>query len=157
MLKRVVRKKTKILITSPGVDPAYIYVISGGDSSFANTSALSRYDVPGDVRSSLTPIPTSRTQIGAASIGGKIYVPGGYGRPFLQRRHRAFTTSPTINGRQTHRCRIHQQRRDGRSRGPPYLSHRRYSGACDLNFLQVYWITWFESLRSCDRWLCKIA
>jgi uncharacterized repeat protein (TIGR01451 family) len=60
----------------------YIYVISGGDASFANTSALSRYDVSGDVWSSLTPIPTSRTQISAVCIGGKIYVPGGYGGSF---------------------------------------------------------------------------
>lgn len=61
---------------------AYIYVISGGDASFANTGELSRYDVAGDVWSDLASIPTARLQIGAACIGGKIYVPGGYGGSF---------------------------------------------------------------------------
>jgi len=61
---------------------AYIYVIAGGDSSFANTSAVARYDVSADTWSALAPMTPSRMQIGAARIGGKIYVPSGYASSF---------------------------------------------------------------------------
>jgi uncharacterized repeat protein (TIGR01451 family) len=61
---------------------AYIYVISGADPSFANTSLLSRYDVTFDSWSDLAPMLPARLQIGAARIGNRIYVPGGYGGSF---------------------------------------------------------------------------
>ncbi len=61
---------------------AFIYVISGGDASFANTSELSRYDVAADSWSDLAPMSPSRTQINAARIGGRIFVPGGYAGSF---------------------------------------------------------------------------
>jgi uncharacterized repeat protein (TIGR01451 family) len=61
---------------------AYVYVISGADAVFANSALLSRYDVTFDSWSDLVPMPTARTQIGAARVGDKIYVPGGYGGSF---------------------------------------------------------------------------
>ncbi|HEY6940131.1 hypothetical protein [Dokdonella sp.] len=61
---------------------AYVYVISGGDASFANTSLMSRYDVTFDSWADLAPMTPARLQIGAARVGTKIYVPGGYAGSF---------------------------------------------------------------------------
>ncbi len=61
---------------------SYVYVISGSDASFANTSTVSRYDVTLDSWSNVAPMTPARLQISAARIGGKIYVPGGYGGSF---------------------------------------------------------------------------
>lgn len=61
---------------------AYVYVIAGADASFANTGAMSRYDVTLDTWSDMAPLNPARSQISAARIGTKIYVPGGYGGSF---------------------------------------------------------------------------
>jgi uncharacterized repeat protein (TIGR01451 family) len=61
---------------------AYLYVISGADASFANTSLVSRYDVALDEWTAMAPLTPSRLQISAARIGDRIYVPGGYTTSF---------------------------------------------------------------------------
>ena len=118
---------------------AFIYVISGSDASFANTSTLSRYDVAAASWSDLAPMSPSRTQISAARIGGKIYVPGGYGGSF----------NPTTA------LSIYDIANDQWSAGAPlpqatgdyaigaYADHYvyvigGYSGSADLNNVQVY-------------------
>jgi hypothetical protein len=63
-------------------DTGYIYLISGGDASFANTTLNTRYNTVTGAYSTLAPIPQSRTQISPVYVNGKIYVIGGYGASF---------------------------------------------------------------------------
>ncbi|MEO5626562.1 MAG: kelch repeat-containing protein [Dokdonella sp.] len=61
---------------------AFVYVISGGDGSFANTASVLRYDVTFDTWTPMAPLPAARLQLSAAQVGGRIFVPGGYGSGF---------------------------------------------------------------------------
>jgi hypothetical protein len=57
---------------------AFLLVISGGDASFNTTTLVSQYDVTADSWTPLAPIPLGRTQISAARVGNRVFVPGGY-------------------------------------------------------------------------------
>lgn len=65
-----------------GNDTGYIYLVSGGDASFANTTLNTRYNTVSGVYTNMAPIPQSRTQIAPVHVNGKIYVIGGYGGSF---------------------------------------------------------------------------
>ena len=65
-----------------GTDTGYVYLISGADASFANTTANLRYNTVTGTWSTMAPIPTSRTQITPVELNNKIYVIGGYGGSF---------------------------------------------------------------------------
>jgi N-acetylneuraminic acid mutarotase len=53
-----------------------VYAI-GGETDEGVTGALERYDPRSDTWTALAPKPLAAAEIGAAVIGGKIYVPGG--------------------------------------------------------------------------------
>ncbi|MEO5559289.1 MAG: kelch repeat-containing protein [Dokdonella sp.] len=61
---------------------AFVYVISGGDGSFANTSSVLRYDVTFDTWAPMASLPAARLQLSAVQVGGRIFVPGGYASGF---------------------------------------------------------------------------
>lgn len=63
-------------------DTGYIYLISGGDATFANTTLNTRYNTVTGAYVNLAPIPQSRTQIAPVLVNGKIYVIGGYSGSF---------------------------------------------------------------------------
>lgn len=121
------------------LNDAFVYVISGADGSFANTSSVLRYDVAFDTWTPMASLPVSRTQLSAAQVGGKIFVPGGYGGSF----------SPVT------RLDIYDIATDTWTAGAPLLQATGdyaigtfqdryvyvmagYSGSADLNTVQVY-------------------
>lgn len=63
-------------------DTGYIYLISGADGSFANTTANQRYNTTTGTWSTMAPIPTARMQITPVEVNNKIYVIGGYSGSF---------------------------------------------------------------------------
>lgn len=63
-------------------DTGFIYLISGADAAFANTTLNTRYNVTTGVYTARAPIPQSRTQVTPLHVNGKIYVIGGYGGSF---------------------------------------------------------------------------
>lgn len=65
-----------------GNDSGYIFLISGGDATFANTALNTRYNVESGVYTNMASIPQSRTQITPVHVNGKIYVIGGYSGSF---------------------------------------------------------------------------
>ncbi|MCW3085992.1 MAG: sorting protein [Bacteroidetes bacterium] len=65
-----------------GTDTGFVYLISGGDASFANSTLTSAYNMTTGTWSNKAPIPTSRTQITPLQVNNKIYVIGGYGGSF---------------------------------------------------------------------------
>lgn len=65
-----------------GTDTGYVYMISGGDAAFANTTVNMAYNTVTGTWSSKAAIPTSRTQVTPLQVKGKIYVIGGYGSSF---------------------------------------------------------------------------
>lgn len=69
-------------ICNSGNDSGYVFLISGADATFANTTLNTRYNVETGVYTNMAPIPQSRTQITPVHVNGKIYVIGGYGGSF---------------------------------------------------------------------------
>lgn len=63
-------------------DTGYIYNISGGDASFANSSLNQAYNISLGTWKTKAPIPTSRTQMTPVRVKNKIYAIGGYGGSF---------------------------------------------------------------------------
>ncbi|MCD6066944.1 MAG: hypothetical protein K0S33_1770 [Bacteroidetes bacterium] len=63
-------------------DTGFVYLISGADASFANTTLNTRYNTVTGTYMNMAPIPQSRTQITPLHVKGKIYVAGGYGGSF---------------------------------------------------------------------------
>lgn len=63
-------------------DTGYVYLISGADAAFANTTDNIRYNTVTGTYTTMAPIPQSRTQISPVAVNGKIYVIGGYGGSF---------------------------------------------------------------------------
>ncbi|MDQ3110973.1 MAG: choice-of-anchor J domain-containing protein [Bacteroidota bacterium] len=63
-------------------DTGFIYLISGADAAFANSTLNLRYNTVTGVYSTMAAIPSSRLQITPVHINGKIYVIGGYSAGF---------------------------------------------------------------------------
>jgi N-acetylneuraminic acid mutarotase len=57
---------------------AFLLAISGNDATFATTTAVTQYDVTAAAWTPLAPIPQGRSQISAARVGNRVFVPGGY-------------------------------------------------------------------------------
>ena len=64
-------------VTSAALD-GVIYVIGGFRATGGNTDLVEAYDIAGDSWSVKTPLPQSLDHAGAAAVGGKVYVVGGY-------------------------------------------------------------------------------
>jgi len=65
-------------LCSAETDTAYLYLLSGNDALLALTTSCIRQNLATGAWSPIASIPSARQQIGAAELGGKIYVPGGY-------------------------------------------------------------------------------
>lgn len=65
-----------------GTDSAYMYLISGADASFNNTTLNSAYNIVSGTWRNLAAIPSARTQITPVQVKNKIYVIGGYSGSF---------------------------------------------------------------------------
>src|SRR5690606_25798034 len=52
-------------------DTVFVYAVTGYDAAFANTTLLSRYNTISSVWQDLAPIPTSRGQLSAVTVGNK--------------------------------------------------------------------------------------
>ncbi len=65
-----------------GADTGRIFVVSGADAAFNNSTANSSYNLVTNTWETNAPIPTSRTQITPIQANDKIYVIGGYGGSF---------------------------------------------------------------------------
>ena len=63
-------------------DTGFVYLITGADATFANTTLNTRYNTVTGTYTNLAPIPQSRTQVTPLHVNGKIYVIGGYGGSF---------------------------------------------------------------------------
>lgn len=63
-------------------DTGFVYLITGGDNSFAKTTLNTRYNSVTGTYTTLAPIPASRTQVIPIEVNGKIYVIGGYNTSF---------------------------------------------------------------------------
>jgi len=63
-------------------DTGFVYLISGYDAAFANTTINTRYNTVTGTWRTMAPIPQSRGQISPVEVNGKIYVIGGYGGSF---------------------------------------------------------------------------
>jgi hypothetical protein len=59
-------------------DTGFVYVISGGNSSFSIRNDVIRYNIVTGAWTTLAPIPAGKLQVSAVTVGSKIYVPGGY-------------------------------------------------------------------------------
>ncbi len=58
-------------------------LVFGGEAPFRIFNATEMYEPAGNRWISLEPMPTARHGIGAALIGGRVYVPGGGREPGL--------------------------------------------------------------------------
>lgn len=65
-----------------GTDTGYIYNISGGDASFANSTLNQAYNITLGTWQTKAPIPASRTQMTPVRVKNRIYAIGGYGGSF---------------------------------------------------------------------------
>lgn len=63
-------------------DTGYIYNISGGDATFANSALNQAYNITLGTWKAKAPIPASRTQLTPVRVKNKIYAIGGYGGSF---------------------------------------------------------------------------
>jgi hypothetical protein len=63
-------------------DTGFIYLISGADAAFANSTLNLRYNTVTGAYTTMAPIPLSRIQITPQHVNGKIYVIGGYSAGF---------------------------------------------------------------------------
>ena len=63
-------------------DTGFVYLISGYDAAFSNTTVNTRYNTVTGTYTTLAPIPQSRGQITPVHVRGKIYVIGGYSGSF---------------------------------------------------------------------------
>ncbi len=66
-----------------GTDTGFVYMISGGDPSFANSALTSAYNITTGTWANKASIPASRTQVTPLQVRNKIYVIGGYGGSFI--------------------------------------------------------------------------
>ncbi|MDF2437137.1 MAG: hypothetical protein K0Q95_1513 [Bacteroidota bacterium] len=67
---------------SSGTDTGFVYLVSGADAAFANSSLTSAYNITSGLWSTKAPIPQSRMQITPIQVNNKIYVIGGYSGSF---------------------------------------------------------------------------
>jgi hypothetical protein len=65
-----------------GTDTGYVYLVSGYDAAFANSTLNTRFNTVTGTYTSLAPIPQSRGQLTPLEVNGKIYVIGGYAGSF---------------------------------------------------------------------------
>src|SRR6218665_1981163 len=65
-----------------GTDSAYMYLISGADAAFNNTTLNSAYNIVSGTWRNVAAIPAARTQITPVQLKNKIYVIGGYSGSF---------------------------------------------------------------------------
>lgn len=119
-------------------DTGFVYAVTGFDASFANTTLLSRYNTVTGVWQDLAPIPTSRTQVSAVTVGTKIYVPGGYTGSFSPTNQLAIYDIPTNTW--TTGAILPQAVGDYAIgvRGDYIYVMGGYSGSTDVNLVQVY-------------------
>lgn len=76
-------------------DTGFVYVVTGYDGAFANSTEVVRYNTVTDTWQTMAPIPTSRGQVSAVTVGSKIYVPGGYTGSFAPTNQLAIYDIPT--------------------------------------------------------------
>ncbi len=120
-------------------DTGFIYLISGADAAFANTTLNTRYNTVTGLYVNLAPIPQSRTQISPVEVNGKIYVIGGYGGSFAPVTTNSIYDIATDTW--TTGLPIPQQTGDyavGVYNDSLIYIVGGYSGTADLNIVQIY-------------------
>lgn len=127
-------------------DTGYIFLISGGDESFANANTNYRLDLVNNTWSARANIPVSRTQITPVQAGNRIFVFGGYGGSFspvnttsiYDIQSNSWTTgAPVPAGTGDYAIGVY--------RDTLIYIVGGYSGSADLNAVQIYHV-------NTDRW-----
>jgi len=122
-----------------GTDTGYVYLVSGGDASFANSTLTSAYNITTGTWTNKAPIPASRTQITPMQINNKIYVIGGYGGSFAPVTTNSIydiaantwtTGAPIPNATGDYACGVYND-------SLIYIIGG-YNGSGDINLVQVY-------------------
>ncbi len=120
-------------------DTGFIYLISGADAAFANTTLNTRYNTVTGAYTAMAPIPQSRTQISPIHVRGKIYVIGGYGASFSPVTTNSIYDIATNTW--TTGATIPQQVGDyaiGKYNDSLIYVIGGYTGAGDVNLVQIY-------------------
>jgi hypothetical protein len=120
-------------------DTGYVYVVTGYDGAFANTNELVRYNTVTDTWQTMAPIPTSRGQVSAVTVGNKIYVPGGYTGSFSPTTDLSIYDIPTNTW--STGAPLPQKTGDyaiGVYGDSLIYVMGGYSGSADLNMVQIY-------------------
>lgn len=120
-------------------DTGFVFIISGGNSSFSIESSMHRYNITTGAWTTMASIPLGRLQVSAITIGSKIYVPGGYSSGFSPTNALHIYDIPTNTW--SSGANMPQPTGDaaiGKYNDRYIYVMGGYSGSADLNTVQIY-------------------